>query len=205
MQLRFFTIPVHGGEEAAEALNRFLGGHRILAIDRSFVQDGGNSTWSLCVSFEPADGGGRPASGGKRAAKLDCRAILNEQGMDDLVWWSDDKAAVRHVLAEARAYALGELGLTIKDTARVGHSRDGLTLCGYRVLPGRLLLSQRRKRRYAVARRHWEAAFAAGRIDANGLRAGYAAALAITAHADAAAWRREQLHRHPLADALRRL
>lgn len=32
MQLRFFTIPVHGGDEAAEALNRFLGGHRVLAI-----------------------------------------------------------------------------------------------------------------------------------------------------------------------------
>lgn len=56
MQLRFFTIPVHGGDEAAEALNRFLGGHRILAIDRSFVPDGGNSAWSLCASFESRDG-----------------------------------------------------------------------------------------------------------------------------------------------------
>ncbi|WP_298364790.1 RNA-directed DNA polymerase [Azospirillum sp.] len=134
-----------------------------------------------------------------------CRVRGMVRYMDDLVWWGDDRTAVRRALTEARAYALGELGLTVKDTARVGRSRDGLTLCGYRILPGRLLLSRRRKRRYAVARRHWEAAFAAGRIDANGLQAGYAAVLAITAHADAAAWRREQLRRHPLADALRHL
>lgn len=132
-----------------------------------------------------------------------CRVRGMVRYMDDLVWWGDDKAAVRHVLAEARAYALGELGLTVKDTARVGHSRDGLTLCGYRILPGRLLLSRRRKRRYVVARRHWETAFAAGHIDANDVQAGYAAALTIILHADAAAWRREQLRRHPLADALR--
>lgn len=105
MQLRFFTIPVHGGDEAAEALNRFLGSHRVLAIDRSFVQDGGNSAWSLCVSFEPADGGGRPPSGGKRPAKLDYREILNEQ---DFTLFARLRA-LRKELAEAEgvpAYAL---------------------------------------------------------------------------------------------------
>ncbi len=213
MQLRFFTIPVHGGDEAAEALNRFLGGHRVLAIDRSFVQDGGNSAWSLCVSFKGLPIGALTSqhfanyylNGLDRLLLERCQVRGMVRYMDDLVWWGDDRTAVRRALTEARAYALGELGLTVKDTARVGRSRDGLTLCGYRILPGRLLLSRRRKRRYAVARRHWEAAFAAGRIDANGLQAGYAAALAITAHADAAAWRREQLRRHPLADALRHL
>ncbi|PWC95998.1 RNA-directed DNA polymerase [Azospirillum sp. TSO5] len=98
-----------------------------------------------------------------------CRMRGLVRYMDDLVWWGDDKAAVRHGLAEVRAFALGELGLTVKDTARVGRSRDGLTLCGYRVLPGRLLLSRRGRRRYAVARRLWEAAFATGRIDATGV------------------------------------
>lgn len=37
MHLRFFTIPIHGGDETAAELNRFLGAHRILAIDRSLV------------------------------------------------------------------------------------------------------------------------------------------------------------------------
>ncbi len=76
MQLRFFTIPVHYGDEIAEELNRFLAGHRILAVDRSFVQDGANSAWSLCVSFEPT-GNTRPQAG--KRGKVDYREVLNEQ------------------------------------------------------------------------------------------------------------------------------
>ena len=52
MQLRFFTIPIHGGEGIADELNRFLAGSRILSIDRHLAQDGSNSAWAVCVSFE---------------------------------------------------------------------------------------------------------------------------------------------------------
>lgn len=76
MHLRFFTIPIHGGDEAAAELNRFLGAHRILTIDRSLVQDGANSAWALCVSFEPAADRSQP---GKRGGKIDYREVLNEQ------------------------------------------------------------------------------------------------------------------------------
>jgi len=78
MKLRFFTIPIRGGDEATEELNRFLGTHRILAVDRSFVQDGPNSAWTLCVSFETGTGEGTPQQTGKRG-KVDYREILNEQ------------------------------------------------------------------------------------------------------------------------------
>lgn len=76
MHLRFFTVPIHGGEEVAAELNRFLGAHRILATDRSLVQDGANSAWALCVSFEPAADPSQPA---KRGSKIDYREVLNEQ------------------------------------------------------------------------------------------------------------------------------
>ena len=92
--------------------------------------------------------------------------------------------------------------MEIKTPAHVGQSRHGLMLCGYRMLPRRLLLSRRRKRRYAYGRHHWENAYAAGLIEAPTLQAGYGAALAITAHADSATWRREQLRRRPLDSAL---
>ncbi len=131
-----------------------------------------------------------------------CRARGLVRYMDDLVWWGDDKTAVRDALDRARAHARDRLQLTIKTPVQIGRSRAGLMFCGYRVLPGRLLLSRRRKRRYAECRRTGENAFAAGRIDARTLQAHYTAALAITAHADAGAWRREQLRRHPLAPAL---
>ena len=131
-----------------------------------------------------------------------CRVRGLVRYMDDLVWWGDDKTAVSDALAQARAYAQERLRLAIKTPVQVGRSSSGLLFCGYRILPGRLLLSRRRKRRYAECRRDWENAYAAGRIDARALQAGFATALAITAHSDAVAWRREQLRRHPLAPNL---
>lgn len=98
---------------------------------------------------------------------------------------------------------LGQLqhrGLVIKPTWQVGRSVHGGPLCGFRVLPHALRLSQRRRRRYRRARRAWESAYLWGAIDANQLQRGYAGALAITAHADARAWRRAELLRRPPPD-----
>jgi len=122
--------------------------------------------------------------------------------MDDIVWWGDSRAAVRAALAEARAYATEHLALQVKEPTQIGRSAQGLSLCGYRILPGCLRLSRRRKQRYAACRRQWEDAYAASLIDARTLQAGYAGALAITLHADADAWRRAQLRRVPLAAPL---
>jgi hypothetical protein len=137
------------------------------------------------------------------------RLLLEECGvcglvryMDDLVWWGDSREAVHRALDAAVAYTCERLALEIKRPVQVGRSRHGLSFCGYRILPGQLLLSRRRKRRYAECRRAWEAAYGNGRIDAHTLQAGYACALAITAHADATNWRREQLRRCPLAESL---
>ena len=79
MQLRFFTIPIYGGGDTADELNRFLAGHRILSIDRQLAQDGANSAWAVCVSFESA-GQGRPQSdtGQGKQSKVDYREVLNE-------------------------------------------------------------------------------------------------------------------------------
>jgi superfamily II DNA helicase RecQ len=74
MQLRFFLIPVRAGEEAAGELNRFLAGNRILAIDRQLVQDGANSGWTVCVTYE--EGPGRTSPG--RRGKVDFREVLSE-------------------------------------------------------------------------------------------------------------------------------
>jgi superfamily II DNA helicase RecQ len=76
MRLRFFTIPVHGGREAAEELDGFLASHRILAVDRHLVQDGANSAWAVCVGFVAGEEErGQP----KKRGKIDYREVLNEQ------------------------------------------------------------------------------------------------------------------------------
>lgn len=122
--------------------------------------------------------------------------------MDDMIWWADDKDALRNVLQEVVRF-LGEvLKLQVKTPLQVGRSRDGISYCGYRVHRDHLLLSRRRKRRYSAGRRTAEAMFAAGQIDAGELQRRFDAMLAITAHADAMTWRREQMKRAPLAPQL---
>ena len=74
MQVRFFAIPIHGGEEAAETLNRFLAGHRIVAMDRAFVQDGANSLWAVSVTVVQA--ASRPQA--PRKATVDYKEVLSD-------------------------------------------------------------------------------------------------------------------------------
>lgn len=75
MRLRFFTIPLLGGEAVIEELNRFLASHRILAVDRHLARDGGTSLWAICVSYEPA--GGESTAPPKRG-KVDYKEVLSE-------------------------------------------------------------------------------------------------------------------------------
>ncbi len=120
--------------------------------------------------------------------------------MDDAVWWGRDKDAIVESVRRVREYVSADLHLELKPE-QVNSSARGLGLCGFRVWPGTLRLSRRRARRYSAARRRWEACYDQGQIDALGLQAGYQSALAITAHADAAAWRRGELRRRPLRGA----
>jgi retron-type reverse transcriptase len=125
--------------------------------------------------------------------------------MDDLVWWADDRASARAALDTVRRYLADNLKLAVKHPVRVGRCRDGLNFCGYRILPGRLLLSRRRRRRYVALRQSGERNWLHGRIDGPGLQSTYAAAFALTAHGDARQWRSEQLKRCPLEPALESL
>jgi superfamily II DNA helicase RecQ len=75
MRYRFFTIPIHDGDEAAAELNRCLAEARVLAIDRQFVTDGANSAWAICVTLH--EGGERPAAAGRRVGKIDYKELLS--------------------------------------------------------------------------------------------------------------------------------
>jgi len=122
--------------------------------------------------------------------------------MDDLVWWTRDRVSARAVLDRMRAFLGERLGLAVKTPVRVDRSVHGLPFCGFRILPGRLLMSRRRRRRYGELRRRAEREALAGQLDGPGLQAAFASALALTLHADSAAWRREQLRRVPVDPAL---
>jgi RNA-directed DNA polymerase len=134
-----------------------------------------------------------------------CRVPGFVRYMDDLVWWTGDRAGARDALDRVRLYLATELRLSVKQPVRIARTRDGLSFCGFRILPGRTLLSRRRRKRYAALRQHAERAWRDELIDGPGLQSAYAGALALTLHADAAGWRREQLRRHPVEPALEAL
>jgi RNA-directed DNA polymerase len=122
--------------------------------------------------------------------------------MDDIVWWADSREAVREGLASVSDFLRGERLLEVKQPGVIGRSTGGLSFCGFRVSPGAIRLSRRRRARYAAARARWERAFLDGRISARELQAGYASALGMTTVADARSWRVEQLRRVPLGAEL---
>lgn len=120
--------------------------------------------------------------------------------MDDLVWACTSREQARQTWRALRDLVAERRGLILKPP-QVRRSVDGVPFLGYVVRPGALRLSVRRRRRYRAARERWERRYLAGEISAAELQRGYASAEAITRHADATAWRREQLRRVPSVDA----
>lgn len=108
--------------------------------------------------------------------------------MDDFVFWTATREDAHRLVREVDEFLPRTLALTAKATVQINRSARGITVCGYRVLPGSIRLGRRRKRRYRESRRHCEAAYQAGTLDAGQLQRAHDAALAITAHAETRAW-----------------
>jgi superfamily II DNA helicase RecQ len=75
---RFFRIAMHDGQGTAEELNAFLRSHRVLQVDRRFVDQGDNSFWAFCIDYQDSKSSGGPAAGPQPAGrgKVDYRALL---------------------------------------------------------------------------------------------------------------------------------
>lgn len=74
MRMKFFTVPVFDGDAAAGELDGFLSTHRILSIDRQFLQEGHTSAWCLCIGY--IDAGDRPQP--VKRGKVDYKELLSE-------------------------------------------------------------------------------------------------------------------------------
>ncbi len=117
--------------------------------------------------------------------------------MDDIVWWCDDKQQVKQVLQQVQDWLHQQRQLRIKSTWQIQRSEQGIRFCGYRILPGVIRMSIRRKRRYQQCRLHWERQYHLGWITSTQLQAAYAAVHAITQGTDSVGWRRKNLLHHP--------
>lgn len=76
MGLQFFTVPVRDSESAVRELNGFLASHRILSIDRQFVEVGVNSFWAICVDYLTSSAEKSPLSSNLSRSRVDYKTIL---------------------------------------------------------------------------------------------------------------------------------
>ncbi len=117
--------------------------------------------------------------------------------MDDTLWFCASREEAVATLAQVRAWLAEARGLEVKPSVQINRSAHGVTFCGYRITPGALRLTRRRKQRYTARRAHWEGLWRSGEIDARQLQQAHASVHGIVCHADALGWRKEYLRRHP--------
>ena len=80
MAYRFFTIPIRSAEAAQAELNGFLRGHRVLSVERRWVDQGESSFWAFCVDYLESSGAPAPPSkdrDGPPRNKVDYRERLS--------------------------------------------------------------------------------------------------------------------------------
>lgn len=113
--------------------------------------------------------------------------------MDDLVLWADDPGTLQGWLEDLRAWLGRERGLEWKGTPRPLPTRDGVPFLGYRILPGRVLLGRRARRRLRTRLLELEALHRRGEIDTAMLRRRASSLFSFTDAADCRPWRGRML------------
>ncbi len=77
MALRFFLIPIQDLDAAIAELNSFLSSHKILTIDRNWVDLGSNSYWALCVNYLQGGSNAFPTrSNNLNRSRIDYKEVL---------------------------------------------------------------------------------------------------------------------------------
>jgi superfamily II DNA helicase RecQ len=80
MPYKSFLIPVHGPAWAENELNEFICTHRVLTVDRRWVDQGANSFWAVWVDCleSSADAGSGTGTSGSRS-KIDYKEVLSPE------------------------------------------------------------------------------------------------------------------------------
>lgn len=78
MPLNFFLVPVADSNGVEFELNAFLVRHRVLSVDRRWVDQGRDSFWAICVDFlNGAKVDGRSPTTGR--SRIDYKQVLSAE------------------------------------------------------------------------------------------------------------------------------
>lgn len=77
MSFKFFVVPIRDDGSAERELNAFLSSHRVLDVDRRWVDQGVSSYWGFCIDYVSSGVAGPNVDrrGGKE--KIDYKEKLN--------------------------------------------------------------------------------------------------------------------------------
>lgn len=109
--------------------------------------------------------------------------------MDDFVLWHDDAARLHDWGRQIGEWLAAERGLGLKREPIVVACREGMEFLGYRVVPGRILMARKSRRRFVQKMRIYEAAYEEGQISGMELQRRVDALLGWLKIADCQAWR----------------
>ncbi len=80
MPYQIFVVPVHDDGSAIAELNGFVKSHKVLSVDRRWVNLGTESFWSFCVDYlERSAGGLQTGKGNATRGKVDYREVLSPE------------------------------------------------------------------------------------------------------------------------------
>jgi len=77
-KFKVLTIPAIGSIEDEQEANTFMSQHKIINIDRQFVNNGQHSFWSLCIHYALLTPGSEVQSERKKA-RIDYKDVLSEE------------------------------------------------------------------------------------------------------------------------------
>ncbi len=83
MKYEFMSIPVVDSASGQDALNKFVGQHRVVEVQRHLVPQPGGAIWAICVTY--VDGEEPLAvntTAPERRSKVDYRKILSPDDFD---------------------------------------------------------------------------------------------------------------------------
>jgi len=78
MRLQFFTVSAKFPEESQQLINTFCAHHRVLTIEKQFVDMGAESYWSVCISYVVGSAADTLKSAGNKRERIDYKEVLGE-------------------------------------------------------------------------------------------------------------------------------
>ncbi len=152
------------------------------------------------VTRRIADGGVLYLAGFDRwiTSHAACRGYVRY--MDDMVVWCQTRSEAKALLMCAGEILWDIWKLRLKGQSQINRASAGLPFCGYRIYPGMIRLTRRKKLIYRRIVSHWEERYRLGSATTAQLQAGIASALAAVQAAESVSWRRGELQRSQIGE-----